>query len=321
MLNIFLQSLIVGGGLFWLGRKVVDDKFKRWGGIVLIVVFWAIVFFHRELEITKQLQGILVGSVGILFFGILDDWKKFSWWVQIIFQIGLVVLLVRFGFEINYFAGIGGDEIRIDQFIWQGISVGSAMFIFFWVVGIMNAVNWVDGVDSSMGAVALVGGMSLIFVSFLPEVNQPAIAILASVFLGVIMSFLFFNFPPAKVEAGTSGSYFVGFILATLAIIAGSKIVTLMIVLILPLIDFILVVIERWRGRRSIFKRDNSHLHYQLRKIGWSDWKIFLSYFIFLSGILVLYSLLDNRMERVLLLLVEGVFIAVAILKIRRHSH
>ena len=159
--------------------------------------------------------------------------------------------------------------------------------------------------DSSLGAVALVGGMSILIVSFFPEVNQPAIGILASIFLGSVVSFLFFNFPPAKVEAGTSGSYFVGFVLASLAIIAGSKIITLMIVLILPLLDLGWVVLARWSQKQSIFKKDQKHLHYRLRKLGWSDWRIFSNYVVFLGVILVGYSLMDNRWMRIMLLLGE----------------
>ena len=124
-----------------------------------------------------------------------------------------------------------------------------------------------------------------------------------------VAGFLFFNLPSAKIEAGTSGSYFTGFILASLAIIAGSKIITMMIVLILPLIDVIWVVVGRWRNKKSIFKRDKSHLHYRLRRIGWSDRKIFLSYFVFLGAVLLSYSLLDSREDRFLLLGLEIVLL------------
>jgi UDP-GlcNAc:undecaprenyl-phosphate GlcNAc-1-phosphate transferase len=319
MLDIFLQALIISGGLFWLGLKFYKGESKRWGGVILVVVFVGMVLGHRELEITRQLQGILVGSVMILLFGLWDDWKNLSWKMQAAFQIVLVILLVYFGFNIEYFMGVSGGEIRLDKVLLQGISVGSCAFIFFWVIGIINAINWSDGVDSSMNAIAMVGGLSLVFVSFLPEVNQPAVAILASIFLGSLVGFLIFNLPPAKVEAGTSGSYFVGFILASLAIVAGSKIITVMIVLVLPLVDFVWVVAGRWRNKKSIFKKDKSHLHYRLRKIGWSDRKIFLSYFVFLGSVLVIYSLLDSRVERILLVVMEAVFLIGAFGLIRRY--
>lgn len=311
MLEIFLQSLIVSGVLFWVGLKILKCKSRRWGGTILIAVFIGLVLAHRELEFTRQLQGILVGSAMILLFGLWDDWKNLSWKIQFCFQMILVGVLVYFGFSVQYFAGINGTDIRLDQVILLEVSVGSLAFVFFWIIGIINAINWADGVDSSMGAIAVVGGLSLVFVSFLPEVNQPAVAVLTSIFLGGLAGFLMFNLPPARVEAGTSGSYFVGFILASLAIIAGSKIITIMIVLVLPLIDFVWVVIERWRNKKSIFKKDKRHLHYRLRSLGWSDRKIFLSYFIFLGTVLVIYSLLDSRITRSFLVLGEAFVILV----------
>jgi len=309
MLGIFLQSLVVGGGLFWLGVKMVGNRFKRWGGVILILSFLILVLFHRELEITRQLQGVFWGSVAILLFGLWDDWRNLSWKTQLLFQGFLVALLIFFGFQIDVFRGLNEVVFRLDGIMWQGVSVLSVVFVFFWVTSIINAVNWLDGVDSSMGAVALVGGLSILAVSFFPEVNQPAVGILASIFLGVMVAFLFFNFPPAKVEAGTSGSYFVGFILATLAIIAGSKIITLMIVLLLPLLDFGRVIFLRYKSGESIFKKDKRHLHYQLRDKGWQDWQIFLAYFVFLGGVLVIYLLLPTREMRFGLLLVEAVLL------------
>jgi UDP-GlcNAc:undecaprenyl-phosphate GlcNAc-1-phosphate transferase len=305
MLEIFIQSLVLSGALFFVVFKFLKGEFKRWGGAVLIVSFWSMVLMHRELEMTMQLQGLLLGSMGILFFGLWDDWRNLSWKTQAVFQAVLVAILIYFGFSVEYFSGINGEMIRLDWLIWGGVSIMSAGFIFVWLTGIINAINWADGVDASMGSIAVVGGLSLVFVSFLPEVNQPAVAILASIFLGEIVAFLFFNLPPAKVEAGTSGSYFVGFVLAGLAIIAGSKILTMMIVLILPLVDFAWVIIERWRDGQLIFKKDNRHLHYRLRKLGWSDGRIFLSYFVFLGVVLVVYSLLDTREEKILLLVGE----------------
>jgi len=316
MIAIFIQALLASVILFFIALKILRGKSKRWGGAVLIAVFIGMVLLHRELELTTQLKGILTGSLLILAFGFWDDYKNLSWKVQAIFQILLVTVLVYSGFSVDYFAGLNGDEIRIDRLILQGISMGSIAFIFLWVTGIINAINWADGVDSSMGSIAVIGGLSLIFVSFLPEVNQPAIAILASIFLGGLVGFLIFNLPPARVEAGTSGSYFVGFILASLAIIAGSKIITVMIVLVLPLVDFIWVIIGRWKNKKSIFKKDKRHLHHRLKKIGWSDRRIFLSYFIFLGSVLIIYSLLENRIERVLLIAVETILVLAIFSKI-----
>lgn len=309
MVNIFFQGLVLSGVLFWIGTKVWKGEFKRWGGIVLVLVFVFLVLVHRELELTRQLQGILVGSLFILVFGWWDDWKNLSWRQQFLGQIFLVVILLFFGFRIEYLNGVYNFGLHLDGLVWGGVSVLSVVFIFFWIVININAMNWLDGVDSSLGVVALFGGLSIGFVSLLPEVNQPAIAILVSIFLGSMVGFLFFNLPPARVEAGTVGSYFVGFLLASLAIMAGSKIITTMIVLVLPVMDFVLVIIDRWRRGVSVFQKDHSHLHYRLRALGWSDLKIFLTYGIFLATVLVLYIWLSTREARFWLLLGEMVVV------------
>ena len=320
MVNIFFQALILSGVLFWVGTKVWKSKFKRWGGVVLVLVFVFLVLVHRELELTRQLQGVLIGSLFILGFGWWDDWRNLSWRKQLLGQIFLVIVLLFFGFQIDYLNGIYDFGLRLDKIFLGGVSVLSAVFIFFWVIGSINAMNWLDGVDSSLGVVALFGGLSIGFVSLLPEVNQPAIAILVSIFLGTVVGFLLFNLPPAKVEAGTVGSYFVGFVLASLAIMAGSKIVTMMIVLILPLMDFGLVIFDRWRRGVSIFQKDHSHLHYRLRSLGWSDLKIFLIYGIFLGIVLMLYAWLPTREARFYLLLGEMVVVGGGIVIVSRKS-
>ncbi len=318
MVNIFFQALILSGVLFWIGIKVWGSEFKRWGGVVLVSVFVFLTLAHQELELTRQLQGVLISSLFILGFGWWDDWRDLSWQKQLLGQIALVIILLFFGFQIDYLNGIYDFSLRLDKMFLGGVSILSAIFIFFWIVGSVNAMNWLDGVDSSLGVVALFGGLSIGFVSLLPEVNQPAIAILVSIFLGAVVGFLLFNLPPAKVEAGTVGSYFIGFVLASLAVMAGSKIITMMIVLILPLMDFGLVIFDRWRRGVSIFQKDHSHLHYRLRALGWSDLRIFLTYGIFLGAVLFLYAWLPTREARFWLLLGEMVVVGGGILTVRK---
>ncbi len=323
MVFIFFQSLIVTFS-FFLIFLALNKRFAwlksfnfRWGGMVLIISFIFLFFLHPELEITKQFQALLIGLLAILVFGLKDDYSNLSWVVQFIFQLFLVVLLVVFGFRIDFITGIFGEVISLNFFSWHGVSLGSFVFLFFWVLGIMNAVNWFDGIDSSLGSVAIFAGLGLLFVSLLPEVNQPAIAIVSSIFLGNITAFMFFNLPPAKLIAGTSGSYFVGFFLAVLAVIAGNKIATLLIVLALPLLDLLAVVIVRLKNRQSIFQRDENHLHHLLLKSGWSEYQVFFLYSVFLGVVLFTFFLLQDRFWKVLLLFGEILFLSLMLVFIR----
>jgi UDP-GlcNAc:undecaprenyl-phosphate GlcNAc-1-phosphate transferase len=151
----------------------------------------------------------------------------------------------------------------------------------------------------------MVGGVALLWISLLLNVNQPAVAILALIFIGAVLGFWWFNFPVAKIELGTSGSYFIGFFLAATAVISGTKIATAMIVLALPVVDFFWVIFERIFNRRPPAPRDLNHLHHKLMSLGWSPWVIVLSYMIFISAMLFLSFYSNTRFEKVLVVFFE----------------
>jgi UDP-GlcNAc:undecaprenyl-phosphate GlcNAc-1-phosphate transferase len=111
-------------------------------------------------------------------------------------------------------------------------------------------------------------------------VNQPAVAILCAIAGGAVLGFLIYNFNPAKILAGTSGAWFFGFILASLSIFAGAKIATVMMAVLIPILDLLRVVWERWQSGQSIFQKDHRHLHYLLLNSGISERKIFILYFL-----------------------------------------
>jgi UDP-GlcNAc:undecaprenyl-phosphate GlcNAc-1-phosphate transferase len=116
--------------------------------------------------------------------------------------------------------------------------------------------------------------LTIFFLSLSAEVNQPPIAILAMILAGSILGFLVFNFNPAKIMAGTAGSMFMGFSLAILAIFSGTKIATTLLVLFIPVIDFLWVIYARWKNGKSIFISDKNHLHHKLLSLGWLPRKI-----------------------------------------------
>ena len=162
----------------------------------------------------------------------------------------------------------------------------------------------------------MLGGLALCLISLTSDVNQPAVAILAIIFIGALLGFWWNNFPEGKIQAGTSGSYAIGFFLATTAIMAGTKIATVLIVLVIPLVDFIWVVVERWRNKLPIIKKDKRHLHYKLRACGWSDGKIVSYYFIFISITLGLAFFFESRNWKLGVIFMEIVFLVAFINKI-----
>jgi UDP-GlcNAc:undecaprenyl-phosphate GlcNAc-1-phosphate transferase len=152
----------------------------------------------------------------------------------------------------------------------------SFFFAIIWIVLMINSMNWIDGVDGLSGGVTFIGALTIFFLSLRPEVNQPPVAIIAMALAGAVLGFLVFNFYPSKILAGTSGAMFMGFILAALAIFAGTKIATALLVMAIPIIDAAWVVGERIKSGKSIFKSDDRHLHYKLLDLGWTQRRITL---------------------------------------------
>lgn len=264
----------------WHGRKskrhIHKGNIPRIGGAVMIVVFNAAVLLNRELFITPELYGIMIGSLVLLAIGLWDDLREIFWKMQLFFQIAVSVLVFIIGTRIYYITNpLTGGILNLDSGFWI---IVSAVLVVFWIVLIINAINWLDGIDGLSGGVILISASTMFFLSLKSEVNQPPVAILTSILIGTVFGFLIFNFKPARVMAGTSGSMFMGFILAVLAVIAGTKIATAILVMTIPIIDLIWVIGERIKNKKSIFKPDKSHLHYKLMKLGWSQEKIVFCY-------------------------------------------
>lgn len=279
----------------------------RWGGLAVVGTFLLSVVFNPEIVLTGAIKTLLVALVGVLIFGLWDDWKNFSWKKQLAFQIFLALIFLLGGFGINQISLPWGGVWEIEFF-----SLG-AIFFSFWIILLVNSVNWLDGKDGLLGILSFFGAVSIFLVSLRAEVNQPALAILSILFLASVLGFWVFNFPPAKLEAGTAGSYFVGVVLVGLAFLSGTKIATTLLILILPILDALRVTWERWREKKSIFSRDEKtrHLHYLLSQIGWSEKKIILAYAVFWFLALWPELFLKSREDKFFWLLGEIVAIGI----------
>jgi len=132
---------------------------------------------------------------------------------------------------------------------------------------------------------------------------------------GTALGFLIFNFYPSRILAGTSGSMFMGFILAVLAIFAGTKIATSILVMSIPVIDFIWVIGERIKNKKSIFQPDMFHVHYKLLSLGWSQKKT--AFYFYAVTILISVVALNTRfIGKTITLLATAAIMAVSLLVI-----
>ena len=244
----------------------------------MALAFNIVIFLNRDLVITPELYGLSIGTLAIMVFGFWDDLKEIYWKMQLSCQVGVAIFIFILGVRIYYVTNpITGGIISLDY----GFGVVIATFlVIFWIVLVMNAINWLDGVDGLSGGVTAISSATIFFLSLHPEVNQPPVAILSAALFGTVLGFIIFNFYPSRILAGTSGSMFMGLALAVLAVFAGTKIATALLVLSIPIIDLIWVIKERIKSGKSIFKPDKKHLHYRLLELGWSQQKVAWFYYI-----------------------------------------
>lgn len=163
-------------------------------------------------------------------------------------------------------------------------------FTVFWIVGMMNTMNWIDGLDGLAASVTLVAcGILFAHTYFWPRDDpQFTISILALALSAAVLGFLPFNWHPARIILGDAGANFLGFSLAVLSIIGGAKIATALLALGLPVLDVAWVIVYRITHGRSPLGADRGHLHHRLLDRGWSQARIVL----FVAGISLLFGIL-----------------------------
>ncbi len=296
------------------GRHINRGNAFRVGGIAMIIAFNLSILLNPDLVISIQLFGVMAASMGILVIGAWDDVREVFWKTQFFYQVAAAIVVFIFGLRVYGLTNPFGGAIHLTA----GIGVIVSIFlVVFWIVLMINSMNWLDGIDGLSGGISFIGAITIFILSLRPEVNQPPVAILALILSGVTLSFLIFNFYPSIVIAGTSGSMFMGFALAALAIFAGTKVATAILVLSLPIIDFAWVIGERIRRGKSIFKADRNHLHYKLMELGWSQRKIAL-YFYSITIMLAIVALNTRVIGKSITLVTTVVIMTGALVFINR---
>ena len=167
-------------------------------------------------------------------------------------------------------------------------AIPAVLLTWFWTAGMMNTVNWIDGMDGLAAGVVGIAGLFITIISFL--LQQQSIAVLAAIFTGAVLGFLPHNWNPAKIFMGDSGAMFLGLGLAVLSIMGGAKIALAFTVLGVPILDVAVVMINRIRRGQSPLHYDKTHLHYRLMATGLSTRQICYVFYglTFMFGLLAL---------------------------------
>lgn len=249
--------------LYGLNRKPIP----YYGGIAIFIPFLLLTLIF--VPITKPLIGLLIGAFLIFLLGFLDDKFNLNPWIRLAGQFLASLILVGFGI------GILSFNLPFFGMVDLSLPILSALFTIFWVMTIVNTMNFVDGVSGLTSGVSFIGASSLFFLSINPLVHenpasQTGVATLSLILAMISLAFLIFDFPKAKILMGDSGSTFLGFMLASLAIFSGGKVATAFLVLGIPILDMIWVIVRRTLNGKKFWQGDLKHLHHRLLDIGLS---------------------------------------------------
>jgi UDP-GlcNAc:undecaprenyl-phosphate/decaprenyl-phosphate GlcNAc-1-phosphate transferase len=260
-------------------RRVNVRPVPRGGGvavatsfIVVTLGFLAINSIGKPVPIPLSVQlndivGLLLGGALATVFGVLDDALDLRARWQFVGQLALALFAVVCGFVVDSVANpFGSDPIHLIG----PIAVG---FSLLWIAGMINSINFIDGLDGLSSGIGLIAALTLGIISLTPQVSpggQPFIAVLCFALAGSLVGFLRWNFHPATIFAGTSGVMFLGYTLALLSILGTAKVAIALLVLGVPIIDAFWIIVRRLAQRRSPFSPDRGHLHHRLLDVGLS---------------------------------------------------
>ena len=253
------------------GRHVHKRPIPRLGGLAIYAAFWIAALIMQVWD--QQMTGLFLGSTIILVVGIWDDIRGMRPLVKLFWQIAAAAVLLVFGFSMN---SISLPLIGPVDFEALGLSAIGFILMLFWVVGLVNTVNVSDGLDGLAAGICFM--VALLLFWFANRIDQVPATIQAAhltmALAGAILGFLFFNFPPARVFMGDSGSMFLGYIIGGISIMGLLKTATILglvfplLVLGMPVTDLTFAIIRRKLRGQSMATADRGHLHHRLLDAG-----------------------------------------------------
>lgn len=293
-------------------RRMHKKPIPRLGGIAIFTAFFLSVICLTIDFIDNEIRGMLLGAMIIVVLGVVDDVMALKPLYKGIPQIFAVFLPVFFGVRIEQIPNFGSGDAFIQlPLVWQYI------ITMIWIMGILNAVNLIDGLDGLACGVSSIMSLSVVAIAFL--LHDYVVCILAAALAGACIGFLPYNVNPAKLFMGDTGAMFIGYTLGCLMVMGlfkASDIINFFIpflVLGLPIFDMAFAAVRRILSGRSPFSGDKKHLHHKLVAIGLSQRKaVFVLYSV--SAILgIIAVMLTGEGFRSAILAIGLIFIVVAI--------
>ena len=300
----FISTVVATPIAKWLGLKLglVDnpDNYRKihqhavplGGGIAVffgfvIPIVVTLLFYQGFQDLPSKASEmvfmLIIGGSMSMLMGLADDLHNLKARWKIVFQIFAASLAYSGGFRIEAISSPFGTSIEL--------GFTSFPVTVLWFLVCMNALNLVDGLDGLSAGIGFIVSLTLLGVNFAAG-NVLGVMLNASI-SGALLGFLIFNFNPASIFLGDSGSMFIGFLIAAISLLTKNKAETATALLIplmalgLPIFDMLLAIIRRWSRRNPISVADRRHIHHSLLSLGFSQRKTV----VILYGISILLCL------------------------------
>ncbi len=244
-------------------RRMHDHPIPRLGGLAIVIAFLLCTFLFVELD--KQMRGILLGAIVILVVGIMDDCMALPALPKFFAQIAAGTIVVLHGCEVRYLTN-PFSPVPFDL----GLLAGPVTV--FWIVLMTNAVNFIDGLDGLAVGVSGISTGTMLVIALL--LGEESVAVILAALLGACLGFIPYNFNPAQIFMGDTGSTFLGFLLATLSVQGLFKMYAVIsfmvpfIILGVPFFDITFAVIRRLAKHQNPMTADRGHIHHRLIDMG-----------------------------------------------------
>ncbi len=257
-------------------RRMHDVPKPRIGGIAVYLGFSFALFSAigylinahylrrgSDLQTVHDMIGLIFGGTLICMIGIWDDVMGMNPRGKLLAQVVVAAVSMLYGFMISFVRDPFHHGTVVFFPLWVSVPI-----TLIWYVGMMNAINFIDGLDGLLSGLTAIAGMFLLVINMTH--GHPEIALVLAALVGGTLGFLPYNYNPAKIILGDSGALFIGYVFATVSIIGGSKqaftisLLVPLVVLGLPIVDTAVAIVRRTRAGRKIYEADRGHFHHQL---------------------------------------------------------
>ena len=253
-------------------RKVHHGLIPRLGGLAIYAGF--MVSAIATIGFTYEMVGVMAGATFLVLVGVADDVISLPAKVKLLGQIvAAAIPVVIFNINIEWVAVPGTGIVYLPEIISLPLTV-------FWIIGFINTVNLIDGLDGLAAGIATIASIAIALLAF--QMGQWVAAAAMVAMTGACLAFLQYNFNPAKIFMGDTGSMFLGYIISSVSVMGNMKtaaaavLIVPLIALAVPITDTLLAIVRRKSSGVPIFSPDKNHLHHRLLAKGLNQKQVVL---------------------------------------------